>query len=310
MDIGAYEIAHAALGVEAGPAIEVSIGGLALECVEGAVTIAVAGGGFLVSLDGAPFGSWFVATIRLGSRLAHSYRTRGSWAYIAFAGRLRGQYVWLGSCIDPFDLRSWRRPSVGGAAAGQSKTPRCGRKGGLRSPAPFGRARVNKLAVVLGPQERFFPPEAIDLLLSEPYALTNSYDRMGVRLSGPLLKPSAALDMPSEGLSKGSIQVAGDGVPTILLADHQTTGGYPKIATVASHQLDGLAQHRSRQPIRFASVTPQAAIEAGRTRRRMQEFFLRAAARGLWGIGVMTKRRAPRLRQFEAARACQPCSRR
>ena len=96
MDLGAYEIAHAALGVAAGPAIEVSIGGLALECVEGAVTIAVAGGGFLVSLDAAPFGSWFVATIRAGSRLSIRIGPWGSWTYLAFAGRLQAS-TWLGS---------------------------------------------------------------------------------------------------------------------------------------------------------------------------------------------------------------------
>ena len=257
----------------AGPAIEVSIGGLALECVEGAVTIAVAGGGFLVSLDGAPFGSWFVATIRAGSRLSIRIGPWGSWTYLAFAGRLQAS-TWLGSA----STHSISGFGGGRLVTGQRLTVedaevRAG-TGGCRSPARFGRARANKLASCSGRRSAFSRPRRSISCCQSPIALTDSYDRMGVRLSGPLLKPSAALDMPSEGLSKGSIQVAGDGVPTILLADHQTTGGYPKIATVASHQLDGLAQHRSRQPIRFASVAPRSAIEAGRTRRRMQELFL------------------------------------
>jgi allophanate hydrolase len=272
MDFAAYEIAHAALDVEMGSAIEVSLGGLALECVEGAVTIAVAGGGFLVSLDSGPFGSWLVATIRAGSRLSIRPGPWGSWTYLAFAGRLQSS-AWLGSAsthlISGFGggrLSSGQLLTVEDAEMRQERV--------AEIPCPVWARPREKMGVVLGPQERFFPPEAIDRLLSEAYALTDSYDRMGVRLAGPLLKPSAALDMPSEGLSKGSIQVAGDGVPTILLADHQTTGGYPKIATVASHQLDGLAQHRSRQSIRFTSVTPRDAIEAGRTRRRMQEIYL------------------------------------
>ena len=261
-----------------GPAIEVSIGGLALECVEGAVTVAVAGGGFLVSLDGAPFGSWFVATIRSGSRLSIRIGPWGSWTYLAFAGRLQAS-TWLGSAsthsISGFGggrLVAGQRLTVEDAEVRQQRV--------AEVPCPVWARPREHVGVVLGPQERFFPPEAIDLLLSKPYALTNSYDRMGVRLSGPSLKPSATLDMPSEGLSKGSIQVAGDGVPTILLADHQTTGGYPKIATIASHQLDGLAQRRPRQSIRFASVAPRSAIEAGRTRRRMQELFLERLREG------------------------------
>jgi allophanate hydrolase subunit 2 len=96
---------------------------------------------------------------------------------------------------------------------------------------------------------------------SKPFALTDAFDRMGVRLSGPRLEPEAALDMPSEPTAFGSIQVAGDGVPTVLLADHQTTGGYPKIATVVSDQVGDLVQHRSRSQISFRRVEPDAALQ-------------------------------------------------
>jgi allophanate hydrolase subunit 2 len=70
MDREAFEIANAALGNWPGAtAIEISMGGLALECVEGAVTMAIAGGGFLVSVDRMKHGSWIVAAMRPGSRL-------------------------------------------------------------------------------------------------------------------------------------------------------------------------------------------------------------------------------------------------
>ena len=65
MDRGAFEIANAALGNPyAAAAIEISMGGLALECVEGAATVALAGGGFVTSIDRTKYGSWIVATIR------------------------------------------------------------------------------------------------------------------------------------------------------------------------------------------------------------------------------------------------------
>jgi allophanate hydrolase subunit 2 len=69
-------------------------------------------------------------------------------------------------------------------------------------------------------------------------------------------------------------QIAGDGVATVLLADHQTTGGYPKIATIISDDLDGFVQLRSRSQVDFERITPMTAIEATRTRRRWREQFL------------------------------------
>ena len=141
-------------------------------------------------------------------------------------------------------------------------------------PCPVWSRPRAEIKVVLGPQERFFLLAAVDLLLSRPYALTDAYDRMGVHLAGPPLPLSATLDMPSEPIARGSIQVSGDGVATVLMSDHQTTGGYPKIATVVSSQLDGLAPQRSRSQITFASVTPATAVESARIRHRLQQDFL------------------------------------
>jgi allophanate hydrolase len=273
MDRASFAIANAALGNPAGwPAIEISMGGLALDCTEGSLTIAVAGGGFRVEIDGVSLGSWIVATIRAGSRLVVRPGHWGSWTYLAFAGRLRAT-PWLGS------LSTHALTGLGGGrlSAGQHieiddadlREPRIG-----EIPCPVSARPRPMVKVVLGPQDRFFAPESIETLLSQPFTLTDSYDRMGVRLAGPSLRPAATLDMPSEPILRGSIQVAGDGVPTVLLADHQTTGGYPKIATVVSHHLDGFVQLRSRAQVAFAAITPQAAVEAARTRHLAEQRFL------------------------------------
>ena len=103
------------------------------------------------------------------------------------------------------------------------------------------------MRVVLGPQDQHFTTDAKRLFLSAEFALTDAYDRMGVRLQGPALTIYGSLSMPSEPVLKGSVQVAGDGVPTVLLADHQTTGGYPKIATVLACDLDEFVQLRPRR---------------------------------------------------------------
>jgi len=273
MDRAAYEIAQAALGERGpGPALEVSVGGVALECVEGAVTIAVAGGGFTAALDRLTFGSWFVVTIRAGARLSIRPGPWGSWTYLAFAGRLTAT-EWLGAAATHLTsglgggrLAAGQRLEIEDADVREART-------GLIACPVWARPR-DEVKIVLGPQERFFPTQALEALVAEPFRLTDSYDRMGVRLSGPSLAPSAKLDMPSEPIARGSIQVAGDGVATVLLSDHQTTGGYPKIATVVSDQLDGFAQLRPRQKVRFTAVPAAAATAALRTRATIRERFL------------------------------------
>lgn len=104
---------------------------------------------------------------------------------------------------------------------------------------------------------------------------------MGVRLAGPDLTPASRLDMPSEALLRGSLQVAGDGVATALLADHQTTGGYPKIATMIGADVDRLAQRRSGDEIRFALITPRQAIAIAREEARTGRRSARRSAEDL-----------------------------
>ena len=265
MDRTAYGIAQAALGNEPGAGgIEVSLGGLVLRCVEGPVAIATAGGGFRVTVDGAPIPSWGVTILPTGSRLAIRAGPWGTWTYLCFAGRLLAP-SWLGSCAT--HLRS----GLGGGtlAPGMRLSIETSSKG----PPEMGplvlpvTARPRReIRVVLGPQDHFFPLDSVERFLSEPYALTSSYDRMGVRLKGPPLQVLGPLDMPSEAVVRGGIQVAGDGQPTVLLADHQTTGGYPKIATVASIDLDAFTQLRPHTLVRFRAVSPTQAVAFLRTR--------------------------------------------
>lgn len=97
---------------------------------------------------------------------------------------------------------------------------------------------------------------------------------MGVRLRGPALPPVGALSIPSEPIVRGSIQVSGDGVATVLLADHGTTGGYPKIATLLNDDVSGFAQNRPRDEVQFRSISPQEAVALSRERAVSQARFL------------------------------------
>lgn len=267
MDRTAFAIANAALGNVAGStAIETTIGGLTLQCVEGAVTIASAGGGFRLVIDGRAIGSWSALTVRAGSRLEIKPGYWGTWTYLAFAGRPAAP-SWLGSqathLISGFGGGHLARGQLIRIERAEIRPERTG-----DIPLPVLTRPRPEVRVVLGPQERFFAPDTIERFVTQPFALTGEYDRMGVRLSGPSLPIAALLNMPSEPLVRGSVQVPGHGDPIVLLADHQTTGGYPKIATVASVDQDMFVQLRTRQAVSFRAISVEQAITAARTRHR------------------------------------------
>ena len=120
------------------------------------------------------------------------------------------------------------------------------------------------IRVVMGPQDDYFSADAIAAFLSTPYTITAASDRMGHRLSGAKLSGTKGFNITSDGIAPGSVQVPGDGQPIILLADRQTTGGYPKIATVISADTPALGRVGPGAVLRFAPVTVgQAESAAG-----------------------------------------------
>ena len=273
MDRFAFAIANLALGNPLGaPAVEISLGGLTVLCDEGPVSFAIVGGNFQSSINNKPLSAWCVATLNAGETLSIKPGRWGSWCYLAFAGELATRQ-WLGSAAThgPSGLGGGAL-IAGGNLAIDHATARPDRHANLTCPVSA-RAR-HSIRVVLGPQDRFFSRETQHAFVQNRFTLSDAYDRMGVRLTGPLLHPNAALDMPSEAICRGSIQVAGDGVATVLLADHQTTGGYPKIATILSIDCDRFAQLRSRDTVIFEAITAQDAVSAARTRNSAQTAYL------------------------------------
>ncbi|MFT4150273.1 MAG: biotin-dependent carboxyltransferase family protein [Paracoccaceae bacterium] len=276
LDRLAFAAANLAVGNPQGaPCIEVSMGGLTIDCTAGAVGFAVAGGGFIVDHAGQKRGSWTVATLRAGERLVIRPGPWGSWCYLALAGEVQATR-WLGSAAT-HGLSGF---GGGRLVAGCTIAVTQPRSISARDiPCPVIARPRHRLHVTLGPQDRFFAPETLAAFLSGPWRMTDAWDRMGVRLAGPRIAPAAALDMPSEPIMRGSVQVAGDGVATVLLADHQTTGGYPKIATVLDAELDAMAQLRPRDPVEFAPLSPTAAIQVARTARMAAGRYLATLAR-------------------------------
>ena len=119
------------------------------------------------------------------------------------------------------------------------------------------------IGVLPGPQDDHFTPAAFDALFGTPYTAQRDSDRMGLRLSGAKLEHSAlGPDIASDGVTPGAIQVPADGQPIVLLADCQTVGGYPKIATVQRADLPRLAHVRPGGAVRFVGVDAQQAATA------------------------------------------------
>ena len=112
----------------------------------------------------------------------------------------------------------------------------------------------NIIRVIKGTNFDYFSKEAKDIFFNQSYRVTRLVDRMGMRLEGPNLENIVNTNIKSEGLIRGVIQVPADGKPIILLSDHGTIGGYPKIAVVISADLDRVAQLTPGTTIQFKEV--------------------------------------------------------
>ena len=277
VDRDGFAAAHAALGNRpGGAAIELSHGGIVLRCLEGEVGFALAGGDFAARVDTAAPGGWTTGILGGGSLLTIRDGQVGNWATLAFAGSLEARR-WLGSAA------TLALAGLGGGrlAAGDTlvidAAPPAGPRPIAKPPPEAGPIRV-----VLGPQEQYFAPESVAALLSQPYVAAAAFDRMGMVLDGPALLP-LSITMLSAPLLRGAIQVNGAGTPTILLADHQTTAGYPRIATVIDADVDRAAQLRPGEALRFAAVTVAEAIAIARRA---------ASARAVWLAGIAAGQRS------------------
>ena len=126
-------------------------------------------------------------------------------------------------------------------------------------PLPTGGTR---LRILPGPQEGFFTERALTTLQTARYRITPQSNRMGYRLEGPALEHSIGADIISDATVAGAIQVPASGQPILLTADRQTTGGYPKIASVITADLSMAGQLAPGDWIEFAICDRREALAA------------------------------------------------
>ena len=135
------------------------------------------------------------------------------------------------------------------------------------------------IRVIAGPQDDYFSAAGIETFFGQGYTVSQAVNRMGMRLEGAAVTHEKGYNIASDGIVRGAIQVPGNGLPIILMADCQTTGGYPKIATVISSDMPKLGRKMPGADIRFKPVCVEEAEAIARERHERQTALIGAIER-------------------------------
>lgn len=248
-DPEAFGLANRLVGNDEGAAaIEVTLGGLAVRATR-ELTVAITGAPGAITLDGRDAAMNSVLRVPAGSELSIGLPGRGLRSYLAVRGGIAVEPV-LGSRST--DVLSGLGPEA--LAAGQElPIGAAPQRFPCVDQAPVGPYPADEvvLRVHPGPREDWFTAEALETLLGSTYEVTAESNRIGMRLDGPALERARTEELPSEGMVTGALQVPPAARPTLFLADHPVTGGYPVIAVVRRGDIPKAAQARPGQRIRF-----------------------------------------------------------
>jgi antagonist of KipI len=266
MDPCSHRLANALVGNDpAAATLEVTLVGPELE-FDAERVVSVAGAEFELTMDGRSVPAHAPFLVAAGAQLRFGRRLRGARAYLAVEGgidvprTLGSRATHVISAMGGLDGRALvagdqlplgESTRTSGAAIGPPRAP--------IAALPERQARIRVLA---GPQQDYFTADALDVLQSAPYTISNTSDRMGFRLQGPRLAHSRGADIISDATPLGVLQVPASGQPILLMADRQTSGGYPKIATVISADISVAGQLGPGDAIVFAVCSPREALAA------------------------------------------------
>jgi len=253
----------------------------------------VVGGDVVVKLNNKEISPWTRYKANVGDVLKIDFLKSGAYGYIAFSGGIDIEPI-LGS------RSTYLRAKIGKRLEAGDKIPI-----GLNYNIPPVESLPESLRpkysnqvevrVVLGPNEDHFTENGIKTFLSSWYTLTPESDRMGYRLDGPKIEHSKlGPDIITDAVPLGSIQVSGNGLPIIMLADRQTTGGYAKIGVVIRVDIPKVAQLRPGGKIRFRKVSVDEAHELLLKRERKLSLIKKM----IYGKAIYTKIKVKK-RDFE-----------
>ncbi len=285
MDEWAQRLANAAVGNDAHAAgLEITLQGPVLRFDESAL-VAVCGADLAPRIASEPFPQGRPVLVRAGAVLEFHSGERGCRAYMAVRGGFQVPVVmgsrstYIRAALGGFEGRALRKGDVltvcayspgWYAALDRLLTERQQPFAAPRWSVGFTAvpASARRVRVIAGPQWNLFTQETRELFLGTEFGISVNSDRMGYRLTGAMIGLRQPAEMISEAVTFGTIQVPPDGNPIILMADRQTTGGYPKIAQVTTVDLPRLAQSRPLERFAFELVTLAEAQQAYLARER------------------------------------------
>jgi biotin-dependent carboxylase-like uncharacterized protein len=263
MDYHSYRMANLLVGNHPGAAcLEATMTGPEIH-FNVPCTIAITGADMDPLLNGQPVRLWESIGISEDDRLSFAGLKSGCRTYIAVSGGIDVPVV-LGSRSTCLPARTG---GMEGRALRQGDELPLGKGKAFRNHPRF----INEedrlplltnptVRIIPGPEVRLFGFEGIRNLLTTVYTVSQHSNRMGLRLTGPAIPvKNGTADIISAGISPGTIQVSGDGQPIVLMADRQTTGGYPRIAHVVSVDLPWVAQVKPGDTIRFREISLEKA---------------------------------------------------
>jgi antagonist of KipI len=269
MDRFALRAANLLVGNEEGAAaLECTLSGPRLVALRSCLA-AISGADFDLQVNGEAAPMWTGIFLSAGDELTFAGRRSGARAYIAVGGGVAGDR-WLGSASTYMLAERGGmhgRLLVGGdviAVAGEPSAPAVsGRRLGENLRPDY---TDHELQAIAGPHIKRLDAAARKTLFGSVFKVSRDADRMGYRLEGPGLDASGD-ELLSFGLVPGAIQVPRSGQPILLMADHQTAGGYPVVATVTSASMPAAAQLLPGDDASFAEVTIEGALRMRATQR-------------------------------------------
>lgn len=254
---------------DSAPVLEMTVLGITAKFTQDTV-ICVSGADFGAKINDKPIKRNKAYKINKGDILSMGAAKSGMRAYLAVAGGIVGEYVFGSASTNlkfAFGGHFGKKLQSGDVLSIGTGAFPLGEIDKWEIPESE-YSKDAQLRVVLGPQNEMYTDEDIRLFLSQEYEVNAQSDRMGIRLSGEPLKSKNGMDIISDGIVFGSVQVPNSGEPIILMADHQTTGGYAKIATVISVDLPRASQLSAGNTVRFKSITVEEAEQEAKKQKR------------------------------------------
>lgn len=264
MDAGAFRRAGMIAGSGEAAGIEFSMLGLDLLVADGEALMGWDGGRFEVSINGQKQDWPGSGRLVAGDRLSISGGTVGNYGYLRFGGEIDVPAV-MGSRATSLRVR------IGGLEGRALKAgDRLGLVGDGAGPTVFSPTNTadGPIRFVWGLHAEVFDAGVREEFVTSPFRISSIMDRMGVRLrdEARVFAEARILSLVSDPVVVGDIQILGDGTPIVLGRDHQPTGGYPRIGTIISADLDRFFQLRPNAEVMFAPVGldhAQALLRAG-----------------------------------------------